>query len=61
MLYASKYLWKLTEESTFFAKVGPISVKYLLKVSAMDFISVISFFFQGYFFEITAGNFFLFL
>ena len=32
MLYACKYLWKLTEEEpTFFAKVGLISVKYLLK------------------------------
>ena len=38
MLYAFKYLSKVTEEeSTFCARVGPISVKYLLKFSAIDF------------------------
>ena len=59
MLYASKYLWKLTEEeSTFFARVDPISVKYLLKLSAIDFISVISFFSAKNFLEMIIGNFF---
>ena len=62
MLYASKYFWNLREEeSAFFATVGPISVKYLLKFSAIDFISAISFFLQRVFLEMIADNFFLFL
>ena len=51
ILYASKYLSKVTEdELTFSARVGPISVKYLLKFSARDFISLVSFISTTFFF-----------
>ena len=57
MFYASKYVLKVTEESTFFVRVGPISVKY--SFGYRFFIPVISFFSQ-FLFGIS-GNLFLFL
>ena len=61
MLFASEDWSKVTkEESTFFVRVDLISVEYLLKFLAIDFISVISFFSENVFLEMIAGIFYFY-